>query len=707
MDPTIPPDTEPDTGPGNVFDTPKGGLYGGAFDPSALDPNVRAVLMGYRWTTAFEGQVPATTLTYFFPTSTNDYLSAPGGYPDDGDLATFQPLTAAQRTAALTAFGLVSSYTGLTFVEAATGSGADATFRFARFDDGEGGSYSNFPPNSGPYSPSDSRAGGDTFLGDNGNTPTNFFGTDEFNTVIHELGHAFGLKHGHDASYNGALAPEVNDNEFSVMTYASYLGSPAGRVTVAINGSSPQSYMMYDIAALQALYGANFSKVGTQAVYQWDASTGQEYINGEAAPFTGVSVTQKIFSTVWTQGATTTYDLSNFNEDQVDDLRPGHWLTFSRAQIADLNWQAAPGTPQYQAQGNIYNALLYNGDTRSLISNLITGNGNDIVTGNDADNTITTNGGTDTISVGSGNNIVSAGAGADLIHFGSGQDMLHDLLADLNGDLVTGFTRSSMVEIEGALVDRGALHVTMGTGVATLGAGGFSFQLQGDFTGGDFMASARGVGSAAHTSLSFVNLLPSLAEGVSVAPAEVNGIANAPFLTGDGATSFSVEIKSAVSSYSNMLGYYKVQVNGTISDVHLLAEDTLAPSLTGHTIALDTPGDGEHLGFFLVQNGFSLYGDLPDDLSFLTSDTHSVGSLDAGGSLLLYSASRGSLSAAQVFHSFANLNPDHATQVLSGTGLGGGELQIGFEDLTGPGSDNDFQDVIIGVLTSSHDFLLA
>jgi len=55
------------------------------------------------------------------------------------------------------------------------------------------------------------------------------------------------------------------------MTYASYFGSPPELLpTSAMTGSSPQSFMMYDIAALQALYGANFSKAGTVANYTWD-----------------------------------------------------------------------------------------------------------------------------------------------------------------------------------------------------------------------------------------------------------------------------------------------------------------------------------------------------------------------------------------------------------------------------------------------------
>ena len=69
-------------------------------------------------------------------------------------------------------------------------------------------------------------------------------------------------------------------------------------------------------------------------------------------------------------GATTTFDLSNFNENGLIDLRPGQWLTFSRSQLADLNNQAPAGTAQFIAQGNIYNSLLYQGNTVSEISGI-------------------------------------------------------------------------------------------------------------------------------------------------------------------------------------------------------------------------------------------------------------------------------------------------------------------------------------------------
>ena len=170
-----------------IFDTAKGGLYGGPFDISSLDPNVRALLMDYRWTTSFDGSVPATTMTYAFPTSTSDYSKVPG-YPWSAALSTFAPLTDSQKAAVIVGVDLVASYTQLTFTLAASASAADATLRFGNWNPPGGHSEARFPPNHGPYAASDSREAGDIFLGTNGQAPANFFGTDDFNTIIHEMG---------------------------------------------------------------------------------------------------------------------------------------------------------------------------------------------------------------------------------------------------------------------------------------------------------------------------------------------------------------------------------------------------------------------------------------------------------------------------------------------------------------------------------------
>ena len=393
-----------DDTPSLNFTSPKGGAYGGFFSTTGLEPNVQAVMMNYRWTADAQGAQAAKSLTYYFPTASSDYTTNVN-YPEAALLSSFTPLNSFEQKAARAAFDLVSSYTNLTFKAAATGQGSDATFRFAKYSDK--GSEANFPTNNGNYNPIDARAAGDIFLGNNGTISTDaFYGTDQFNTIMHEMGHAFGLKHGHDGKYNGALDPSVNDNEFSVMTYSSWMGTPDGALTLARDGSSPQSYMMYDISALQAYYGANFSKVGTTSIYKWDP-TGKEWLNGALAPDTGTSSTNKILTTIWTGGATATYDFSNYNENGNYDLRPGKWSTFSSAQLADLNSKADANTTEYQAQGNVYNALLYNKDTRSEISNIVVGNGNDKIMGNDLSNFITLGTGNDTVDGAGGINTVS------------------------------------------------------------------------------------------------------------------------------------------------------------------------------------------------------------------------------------------------------------------------------------------------------------
>jgi serralysin len=697
----MPTDTEGSTT--EIYTTPKGGLFGGQFDSTGLDPNVRAVMMDSRWTTSYGGSVAATEIPYAFPTKASDYTVV-AGYPSAAEIASFRPVTIEQTDAARVAFDLVASYTNLTFVEASSGLAVDAAFRFARY--GGDGSEARFPANDGPYQKSDSREAGDNFLGGNADAPTAFHGTDDFTTIMHEMGHSFGLKHGHDPDYNGKLAPQFNDNEFSLMTYASYLGADTSKATEARLGSSPQSYMMFDIAALQAYYGANFGKAGTTAVYTWDADTGQQYLNGIAAPSTGITATHKIFSTIWTQGATATYDLGNFAEDQVADLRPGHWLTFSRSQLADLNKDAAAGTPQFMAQGNVYNALQYHGDVRSLVSNLITGSGNDTLTGNDANNVLRANAGRDVIYGGPGDDTISGGADPDIIHPGPGLDTLRDRLADMNGDVIFDFGFATTIDIQGSLIGRGNLVVSHSAGLTTLGLGPTTLLPDGSHTAGDFMTVARVVDGQAHTRVTFDPFLPALSEGMRVDPAAINGIANQPSLTGDGSLGFTLARQGGISHFHSSLGTYTVAADGTIGGVKVVLANTSAASAGPTTIDLGAPANGTRIGFFLIQDGFDRYGVLPDDLSFRAPDTQAPATLDAGAPPTLFSETLGQLTAAAIFHSFQALNPGNAIQVLSGVAPGGRVLQIGFEDLPTATGDNDFQDVVISILGNHDDMFV-
>lgn len=270
------------------------------------------------------------------------------------------------------------------------------------------------------------------------------------------------------------------------------------------------------------------------------------------------------------------------------------------------------------------------------------------------------------------------------------------------GTTVVGFGVHDALTLEGVLAGRAAVDVVKDAGGATLGIGGLNVQLVGDFSGGDFMMVARGSGADAHTLVTFENFLPSLSEGVRVETASINGIANEPFLTGDGAVRFTLVVEASGSAYRNSLGTYRVAADGTIGHVHLLFTDTLAAA--GQTVDLGVPLNGETIGFFLIQDGFGKFGALPDDLSFLAPSGAGSADLDAGLPPLLASASRGMLAGATVFHSFATLNAGDAQQLLSGVSPGGQLLRIGFEDVLNTVGDNDYQDVVFNVRASNDGF---
>ena len=174
--------------------------------------------------------------------------------------------------------------------------------------------------------------------------------------------------------------------EFTVMSYRSYVGASTAYYT---NGgwSYPQTLMMYDIAALQKLYGANYQTNNTDTVYQWDANTGELFVNGAGQ---GAPGGNQVYMTVWDGGGNDTYDFSNYATGVAVSLQPGGWSVVSAQQLANL------GNGHYAA-GNIANALLYQSNPASLIENVVGGSGNDSFWGNAANNAFQGNGGNDYI----------------------------------------------------------------------------------------------------------------------------------------------------------------------------------------------------------------------------------------------------------------------------------------------------------------------
>ena len=332
------------------------------------DKYIDAILTGTKWATP--------SLTFSFPSSASYYGSGYGSGEPGNNFAAFNP---AQQAAVKSIYAMYSSVANVTFTEVTETSTQHANLRFAETD-----KYTT----AFGYYPHTSAEGGDAWFGNSSNYFTNpAKGNYAYFTIIHEIGHTLGLKHAHEFMGSFGRIPSDRDStEYTVMTYRSYVGASTSYYT---NGgwSYPQTLMMYDIAALQKLYGANYQTNKTNTVYQWDPNTGELFINGAGQGAPGAN---QVYMTLWDGGGSDTYDFSNYASNLIVSLQPGGWTVASPQQIASLG-------NNHFAAGNIANALLYQSNPASLIENAIGGAGNDTFTGNDANNLFRGNGGNDVI----------------------------------------------------------------------------------------------------------------------------------------------------------------------------------------------------------------------------------------------------------------------------------------------------------------------
>jgi len=359
----------------------------------SYNQDIDGVLSGVRW--------DSLDLTYSFPLSASVY-GAPYGYDEPKNNA--QPLTPFQSAVACKVFAMISGVTNLRFHEIQETSTQHADLRLARSDK---------PGTAWTYLPDAVEEGGDSWFRTSGGwldqpIPGNY----AYYVFIHEILHAIGLKHGNEATGFGAMTPSYDSMEYSLTTYRSYVGA-AGRYVENEAWGFGQTLMMYDIAALQWMYGANFSTREGNTTYRWSPTTGETFIDGVGQGTPGAN---RIFMTVWDGGGNDTFDFSGYRSGLNVDLRPGEWSTTSAEQLASLGAGRS-------ARGNIANALLYAGDPRSLIENAVGGKGSDVLIGNEASNILKGGAGGDRLSGLDGADTLYGGAGKDILIGGQGKDV--------------------------------------------------------------------------------------------------------------------------------------------------------------------------------------------------------------------------------------------------------------------------------------------
>ena len=268
------------------------------------------------------------------------------------------------------------------------------------------------------------RLGGDVWI--DGGVPSNFFPVVNSyyatTTMIHETGHALGLSHPGD--YN-ALDPDGNpvpvtyvdqaeyaqdSLQYSIMSY--FDGYETGAQFIdfqLLNFAYPSTPMIHDIAAIQAIYGANYETRAGDTVYGFNSTE-----VGTAYDF---STSNRPVLSIWDGAGNDTIDVSGFKTSSVIDLNAGAFSSAGGASkfytLDQINKARAElgFAPRTQATYDYYQDLIKELGVKNpgfkdnisiaygvTIENATTGRGDDKSIANDVANVINGGRGNDTVS---------------------------------------------------------------------------------------------------------------------------------------------------------------------------------------------------------------------------------------------------------------------------------------------------------------------
>ncbi|HWL71885.1 MAG TPA: M10 family metallopeptidase C-terminal domain-containing protein [Geminicoccus sp.] len=345
-----------------------------AYVTASGDRTIDAIGGPTKWGMA---QGEPATVTYSFPTAGSGWAD---GYaePRQG----FAALSAGQREAVRRALDAWEEVGGIRFVEVEETDGVAGDIRFA---------VTSAVTTAGAYGPGDSPAAGDVWLGRADHLPDRDLaaerakyadGTYEFWVIVHEIGHALGAKHPHEALGTGTLLPREQD--WRGLTLMSYRDAPGDSVDSGASASIfPSAPMALDVAWLRTVYGGEPASRPGDTVYRWDED-------------------EPVFTTLVDDGGNDTLDLSDRSDPVRLDLTGG--------------WQQVG--PAYRWDGGeLATTLFLFGD--ATIENAFGGSGDDVIVGSAEANRLAGNGGDDRLEGGAGNDVY-------LIDPGQGRDRIAD-----------------------------------------------------------------------------------------------------------------------------------------------------------------------------------------------------------------------------------------------------------------------------------------